>query len=55
MISQKILFLPRFIAESVVAILAHAMEVGLVLPVVAVLELTILVEPDKKEELVGGF
>ena len=33
------------VAEAVVAILAHAVEVGLVLAVVAVRELAILVEP----------
>ena len=34
------------VAESVVAVLAHAVEVGLVLTVVAVRELAILVEPE---------
>ena len=40
------------VAESVVAILAHAVEVRLVLPVVAVRELAVLVEPgDNQIEL----
>ena len=34
------------VAETVVAVLAHAVEVGLVLSVVAVGELAILVEPE---------
>ena len=33
------------VAEAVVAVLAHAVEVGLVLAVVAVRELAVLVEP----------
>jgi len=36
----------RLVAEAVIAVLPHAVEVGLVLPVVAVGELTILVEPE---------
>ena len=40
------------VAEAVVAVLAHAVEVGLVLPVVAVRELAVLVEPgDNQIEL----
>ena len=35
----------RLVAEAVVAVLPHAVEVCLVLPVVAVRELAILVEP----------
>ena len=34
------------VAEAVVAVLAHAVEVGLVLPVVAVGELAVLIEPE---------
>ena len=34
------------VAETVVAVLAHAVEVGLVLPVVAVGELAVLIEPE---------
>lgn len=34
-----------FVTKSVVAVLAHAVEVGLVLPIVAVAELTVLIEP----------
>ena len=37
------------VAESVVAVLPHAVEVGLVLPVVAVGELAILVEPGQQQ------
>ena len=36
---------PGLVAEPVVAVLPHAVEVGLVLPVVAVGELTVLIEP----------
>ena len=36
---------PRLVAEPVVAVLPHAVEVGLVLSVVAVGELTVLIEP----------
>ena len=34
------------VAKAVVAVLAHAVEVGLVLPVVAVGELAVLIEPE---------
>ena len=37
--------LPSLVTESIVAILPHAVEVGLMLPVVAVRKLTVLVEP----------
>ena len=37
---------PRLVAEPVVAVLPHAVEVGLVLPVVAVGELTIFIESE---------
>ena len=37
------------VAESVVAVLPHAVKVGLVLPVVAVGELAILVEPGHQQ------
>ena len=43
------------VAESVVAVLAHAVEVRLVLPVVAVRELAILVEPDNDQIELGHF
>ena len=36
------------VAEPVVAVLPHAVEVGLVLPVVAVAELTVLVKPGER-------
>ena len=41
------LYKSGLVAEPVVAILAHAVEVGLVLPIVAVRELAILVEPGR--------
>ena len=41
------LYKSGLVAEPVVAILAHAVEVGLVLSVVAVRELAILVEPER--------
>ena len=37
---------PRLVAEPVVAVLPHAMEVGLMLPVVAVSELTVFIESE---------
>lgn len=43
------------VAEPVVAVLAHAVEVGLVLSVVAVGELAILVEPESHVALRNGF
>jgi len=43
------------VAESVVAVLAHAVEVRLVLPVVAVRELAVLVEPESHVALGNGF
>ena len=41
------LYKSGLVAEPVVAILAHAVEVGLVLAVVAVRKLAILVEPER--------
>ena len=41
------------VAEPVVAVLAHAVEVRLVLPVVAVRELAVLVEPEDNQ--IGVF
>jgi hypothetical protein len=38
------------VAEPIIAVLPHAVEVGLVLPVVAVGELTILVEPTRNND-----
>lgn len=43
------------VAEAVVAVLAHAVEVGLVLSVVAVGKLAILVEPESHVALRNGF
>jgi len=40
-----VLHKPSLVTESIVAILPHAVEVGLMLPVVAVRKLTVLVEP----------
>jgi hypothetical protein len=40
--------IPGLIAESIVAVLSHAMEMGLMLAVVAVCKLAILIEPAKK-------
>ena len=37
---------PRLVAEPVVAVLPHAVEVGLMLPVVAVSELTVFIESE---------
>ena len=45
LVPRRVLHESRLVAEPVVAVLAHAVEVGLVLAVVAVGELAILVEP----------
>ena len=45
LVPGRVLDEPRLVAEPVVAVLPHAVEVGLVLPVVAVGELTVLIEP----------
>ena len=45
LVPRRVLHEPGLVAEPVVAILAHAVEVGLVLAVVAVRELAVLVEP----------
>ena len=37
---------PRLVAEAIVAVLPHAVEVGLVLPVVAVCKMAILIESE---------
>ena len=45
LVPGRVLDEPRLVAEPVVAVLPHAVEVGLVLSVVAVGELTVLIEP----------
>ena len=45
LVPRRVLDEPGLVAEPVVAILPHAMEVGLVLPVVAVGKVTVLIEP----------
>ena len=45
---------PRLVAEPVVAVLPHAVEVGLVLPVVAVGEVTIFVESENRMSIYLG-
>ena len=47
LVPRRVLHESRLVAEPVVAVLAHAVEVGLVLPVVAVRELTVLVKPEE--------
>lgn len=46
LVPRSVLDEPGLVAEPVVAVLPHAVEVGLVLPVVAVGEVTILVESE---------
>ena len=46
---------PRLVAEPVVAVLPHAVEVGLVLPVVAVGELTIFIESENILSLLSSL
>lgn len=43
--ARRVLHEPRLVAERVAAVLPHAVEVGLVLPVAAVRVLAVLVEP----------
>ena len=45
LVPRRVLDEPGLVAEPVVAILPHAMEVSLVLPVVAVCKVTVLIEP----------
>ena len=45
--SGSMLYKSGFVTKSVVAVFSHAMEVGLVLSVVATLKLAILIEPLK--------
>ena len=45
--SCSMLYKSGFVTKSVVAVFSHAMEVGLVLSVVATLKLAILIEPLK--------
>lgn len=45
LVPRRVLDEPGLVAEPVVAILPHAMEVSLVLPVVAVGKVTVLIEP----------
>ena len=45
LVPRRVLDEPGLVAESVVAILPHAMEVGLVLPIVAIGKVTVLIEP----------
>ena len=45
---------PGLVAEPVVAVLPHAVEVGLVLPVVAVGEVTIFVESENRMSIYLG-
>ena len=44
LVSCSVLNKPCFVTEAIVAVLPHAVEVGLVLPVVAVGEVTVLIE-----------
>ena len=46
LVPRRVLDEPGLVAEPVVAIFPHAVEVGLVLPVVAVGEVTVLVESE---------
>ena len=48
LVPRRVLDEPGLVAEPVVAVLPHAVEVGLVLPVVAVGEVTILVESEHR-------
>ena len=43
--------LPCLVAESIIAILPHTMEMCLMLPVVAICKLTILIEPRQVETI----
>ena len=46
LVSGRVLYEPGLVTEPVVAVLPHAVEVCLVLPVVAVRELTIFIESE---------
>lgn len=49
LVPRRVLDEPGLVAEPVVAVLPHAVEVGLVLPVVAVGEVTVLIESEQRE------
>ena len=49
LVPGRVLDKPGLVAEPVVAVLPHAVEVGLVLPVVAVGEVIVLVESEHGE------
>jgi len=55
LVTRSVLDESGLVAEAVVAVLAHAVEVGLVLPVVAVGELAVLIEPESHVALRNGF
>ena len=47
LVPRRVLDKPGLVAKPVVAVLPHAVEVGLVLPIVAVGEVTVLVESEQ--------
>ena len=55
LVPRRVLDEPGLVAEPVVAILPHAVEVGLVLPVVAVGELTIFIESENILSLLSSL
>ena len=55
LVPGRVLHEPGLVAEPVVAVLPHAVEVGLVLPVVTVGELTIFIESENILSLLSSL
>ena len=55
LVAGRVLHEAGLVAEPVVAVLAHAVKVGLVLAVVAVGELAVLVEPAEMDKFVRKY